>query len=364
MNEYWTARSCRAGWCACCIADNAKFGQRLSGAAENATIYFTAGTYRDLQVQPKIGQTYVGQKGATLASERLLYAFECFDRPVDSVKIRNLTIDGYAPPYQCGAIQAGVIGKCGRYWNVVNCEIRNSATGGVVLFDYSLISGSSIHHCGQIGFKMFGQSPAIYKSEIVYNNPHRKFDVYDEAGGCKFWATAGAAIEDNQFHHNVGCGIWCDNDNHDGVIRDNECSDNTLAGIYQEIGGPMLIEGNTCVNNGTGYNQPGWLHGAGISIEASAGVLVRNNTISNCANGIGLIATERGNAKWQIKDVMVCDNRVAMNRGATGICWDGTCPAPWSGATFRNNKYEIKSAGFLWRGNPLSLEQWKKAGQD
>ncbi len=288
----------------------------ITGRPPGTTFFFTAGNYVDLQIVPKSGQTYLMQQGGVLTSRKLSYAFECFDVPANDVTIQNFTIDGYLPPFQCGAIQSGIQGKFGRHWKVVDCEVRNCLNGGgIVLFDFSRISGSYIHHCDQIGVKLFGRSPAIVGSEIAYNNLNHRFAVNDEAGGSKFWATSGLLVADCHWHHNVGCGIWCDNENKNGWIIGNNCHDNTYNGIYQEIGGPMVIENNVCADNGSEYKQPGWLDGAGIAVEASQGVTVRNNTLSGNTNGIGLIATERGKPEWAIQDVMVAENKITMNKG-------------------------------------------------
>lgn len=337
----------------------------IARAPENATIYFTAGKYVDLQIIPKRGQTYMMEQGGVLTSQTLSYAFQCFDSPVDDVTIQNFTIDGYRPPKQCGVIQSGVQGKFGRHWRVTNCEVRNCiGGGGIVLLDYSHIRGCHIHHCDQIGVKLFGQSPSIVGSEIAYNNLNRKFAVNDEAGGSKFWATSGLLVADCHWHHNIGCGIWCDFENHGGWIVGNDCHDNTYNGIYQEIGGPMVIEHNTCTGNGAEFNEPGWLCGAGIAVEASHGVVVRNNVVSGNTNGIGLIATDRGKPEWQIRKVDVCRNQITMNKGATGICWY-KCPPPWKGAEFRENKYELSGdAYFAWENKKLTLEEWRAAGND
>jgi parallel beta-helix repeat protein len=338
----------------------------IYNAPPGATFYFTAGRYDDFQFEPKTGQTYLAQPGAVLASATKSFAFECFDHPADNVTIQNFTIDGYLPPYQCGVIQSGVIEKHGQHWTVRDCEIRNcNSGGGAVLFDYSRIINCYIHHCDQIGFKMFGQSPQFLNNHVAYNNLAHKFAVNDEAGGSKFWNTTGLRCSGNEFDHNVGCGVWCDFNNSEGRIDHNNCHDNTYNGIYQEIGGAMTIEHNTCANNGAEFTMNGWLDGAGVAVEASHDVTVRDNTITDNTNGIGLIASERGDPAWQIKNVLVYDNTVSGTRKQTGVCWDGKGAAPWDGSTWRQNVYQLPAgASFLWQGKSLTLQRWQAAGNN
>ena len=144
--------------------------------------------------------------------------------------------------------------------------MRNSAAGGIQLHDGSTVENCYIHHCEQLGIKLFGQSPTLKHSEIANNNPNRKYDVLWEAGGSKFWQTSDILIEDNYFHDNVGYGIWLDCDN-TGVVRGNRCDNNTMAGIYQEIGGKLLIENNTCTNDGSDYRPTDWLKAPESSLK-------------------------------------------------------------------------------------------------
>jgi parallel beta-helix repeat protein len=208
------------------------------------------------------------------------------------------------------------------------------------LFDSQII-GCYIHNCDQIGFKLLGNSTSITYSHVSYNNLAHKFAVNDEAGGSKFWNTTDAVCSHNEFDHNVGCGIWLDFENSGAEIDHNYVHDNTYNGIYQEIGGSATIEYNTCNNNGTEYTLQGWLDGAGIAVEASHDVIVRNNTLNGNKNGIGLIASERGDPSWQIQNVVVTGNTVIGTKWQTGMCWDGVCPEPWAGATWTNNTYQL-----------------------
>ena len=73
---------------------------RIADAPESASFYFAAGEYIDLQIEPKAGQKFIGEFGARLTSHTKIYAFDCFDRPVENVTIENLVIDGYLPPVQ------------------------------------------------------------------------------------------------------------------------------------------------------------------------------------------------------------------------------------------------------------------------
>ena len=337
-------------------------------APPGATLYFKAnlGNYNDLQIEPKDNQTYLAEDGVILTSSVMSYAFECFDRPANNVTIKNFIIDGYLPPNQAGVVQAGTIEKHGSNWNLINCEIKNCTWGGgACLFDGSTIEGCHFHNCDQIGFKMFGTGCQFLGNHVHDCNQARKYPVNNEAGGCKFWNTTNLVCSGNEFDHNIGCGIWLDNENTKAQIDHNKCHDNTYNGIYQEIGGSATIEFNTCYNNGLEFNLPGWLDGAGIAVEASHDVIVRNNTIYNNQNGIGLIATNRGDASWQIQNVLVQGNQLTGNHNQIGCCWDGQCPAPWTGSVWLQNFYQLPmGASFLWQGKSMTLQQWQAAGNN
>jgi parallel beta-helix repeat protein len=107
------------------------------------------------------------------------------------------------------------------------------------------------------------------------------------------------------------------------------------------------------------------LHGAGIVVEASQNVTIRKNTISGCANGIGIIAKSRGEDRWTIKNIEVTQNTIAMTKGRTGIVWDSVAPAPWEEVRFAANHYTLAQPEmFAWKPGTISFQQWQAAGED
>lgn len=333
----------------------------INNAASSATFFFKAGTYQDLSISPKSGQKFIGEKGAILTSATQAFAFR---GGASNVTLSNLVIDGYRPQWPSATVVTGA------NWLLDNLEIRNSSGAGVAIYDGSQLTDSYIHHNAQIGLKAEGANLVVRNNEVAFNNPLGAADVYWEAGGSKFWDTSNVLIERNTFHDNIGQGIWLDYNNRGGTVRDNWSYNHTLSGIFQEIGGSLVIERNLVENNGIGYSNTGWLQGAGICVEASTDVIIRNNVVRNNANGITIIATNRDNGEFISRNIVVQYNTITMSKGRSGVVWDYNAASnPWSTVFFDYNTYTLSgSAGFAWNAtysNAIqSWSQWRTAGND
>jgi hypothetical protein len=296
---------------------------QVNDAPAGATIYLKAGVYSGT-ITPKSGQTIIGEYGAILrgTGNRAI-------NPAANVTIRNLVIDGYRPTSEWGAaVHLGAGSK------LIQCEVKNSNIAGVfVEGDGVTVEACTIHHNQRLGLKVQGNTGArIINNEVAYNNPANTWDGYWEAGGSKFWETTNALVEGNHFHHNTGGAIWFDYRNSGAIVRNNLTEANTRAGIIWEISFDAIIEGNTSKGDGVGYPYGDWQDGGGVSIQNSRGtaekpIIVRNNTVTNSHNGIGLINdTNRDGGIWNAAYVQFIGNAI-NDSGASGI--SGTKPVGW-----------------------------------
>ncbi len=326
----------------------------LDNAAAGATFFFNAGTYRDLRILPKTGQTFIGQFGAILTSAT---KFDAFENTADNVTVKNLVIDGYAPDAHNASVNGGV------GWTIKNCEIRNSATWGVWTHDNSLIDSNTIHHNHKAGIAPHGDNCKVTNNEVAFNNWLYEFNPLDEAGGSKFWACTHLLVANNNFHDNGGYGIWCDGNCSNVTIRDNWVHYEGLSGIQYEISGQALIQGNLSENNGVNYSSTVWPDGDGIRVKTSHDVTVQSNIVRNNKNGIvGDSFAEAGHFANNVFQY----NAIAMSQGTSGFWWDGVAssnPFPNGSRWFGNTYLLSGTAAFAWSsGGHLNYVQWQALG--
>ncbi len=334
----------------------------VNNAAPGATIYFQAGTYADLSIQPKNNQTFIGQFGATLTSQTKVHAFY---GNATGVTISNLVVDGYKTASQQFAIQGS------DYWHVDHVEVRNSTAEGVIIGSHSSLTNSYVHDNGQMGIAAASANNhcvdvLIANCQISHNNPQNAFNVAWEAGGSKFWNVNGLTITHCEFNDNVGNGIWMDGDLDGGgntnVLITNTWSHNNLGiGIFQEIGGSALITSNLVENNGSATFE-----GVGIELDDSESVTITNNVIRNNSNGILLESYKRSDTVHKVQNVVVTNNTIIDNQGMTGVLYFGTIQSFVTGVTFDYNQYTFTgSASLAWNGSrTYSWSQWQAVGND
>jgi hypothetical protein len=334
----------------------------IDSAPVGATIFFQAGTYTDLSIQPKNNQTFIGQFGAILASQQAVHAF--FGSGTD-VTISNLIVDGYKTASQQCAIEGG------DEWHMDHIEVRNSTAEGVRIGSHGSLVSSYVHDNGQLGIgAASANGPCvdvlIANCLISHNNPQNAFDVTFEAGGSKFWNVDGLTITHCEFSNNVGNGIWMDGDlagggNTNVTITNTWSHDNGMIGIFQEIGGSALISHNLVENNGLATNN-----GVGIDLDDSESVTISNNIVRNNANGIILASYARPDTLHKIQNDVVTNNTVIAHQGVTGVAYFGAIESFVTGVTFDFNRYTSSgSASFAWNGSwSYDWSQWQAAGND
>jgi parallel beta-helix repeat protein len=256
------------------VAPGSSIQSAVNANVGATTFCLRAGVHPILgSIMPKSGNTFVGEYGAILdgsawitndtpfdGATRDLGFFVGINNGVTDVTIRNLVMrDG--PEY---AVNSYVTAA---NWTVEHNEIHGFRTG-VAVGTAGIIRHNWIHH--NIGVSssdpslrgggiLLGGSEGtqIVDNEISHNGPEQKFGHSGPGLNRRVY------VAQNFYHHNVGNGIWNDGD-----------------------GAGTIIENNTVEDNGTGPNG-----GAGIDIEFSNGVTVRNNTVRRQTGGEGIYVT-------------------------------------------------------------------------
>jgi parallel beta-helix repeat protein len=204
----------------------------------------------------------------------------------DSVRIEALTVEKYQSPAQEGAIQ----GEEATGWNVrLNTIWRNSGAG-VSVGTNGQIVGNKIHSNGQLGLTAGGNNILIQSNNIAYNNTNG-FDMYWEAGGAKVTESDGVTFRNNQSHHNVGAGLWTDEDVYNAIYEGNTVYDNQDAGIFHEISYNVIIRNNVLARNG--LVNKGWFWGADIQLASVQDAQIYGNTITTRAGGTAIILIDQ-----------------------------------------------------------------------
>jgi hypothetical protein len=347
---------------------DAQIDNLVASSATGATFFFKTGTYRDIDINAKANQTFIGEFGAIFTSATKQTAFY----GASGVTLKNLVIDGYMPDYQRAAIDTA------DHWTIDHCEVRNTAAVGIQVDSFTTISNSYVHDNAQLGIKAVDSSGGencqhvtVSNTRDSHNNPLNKFDYGVEGGGSKFWNVNYLTITHCEFDNNVGDGIWCDGDlgggNRNVEISYNWTHDNNRYGIYQEIGGSAWIHDNLTENNGVSgpYHEA---DGAGIQVNNSESLIIENNTIRNNYNALSMASYARPDTTHMLQNITVRNNAVTATQGVWGVYTDGDLAFhnPYtSNITFDQNVYHFgPNAHFDWGGSWNSWTQWRALGFD
>jgi parallel beta-helix repeat protein len=279
--------------------------------AAGTTFCLKPGTYLNQSVQPKAGQTFLGELGAILnGNDSTAHAFS---GSASGVTIENLVIENYTTIAQFGAVNGE-----GADWRVVHNDVRNNAGVGVFVDgNRATIQNNFIHQNHQLGISLtFSADSVVEDNEISYNNWLGEYEWGWEAGGTKFWTTTNLIVRGNESHDNLGPGLWSDTDNIDILYENNVVHENRDApGIFHEIGYDAIIRNNHIWDNGwpdTMPSNPYWQRGA-IQIAGSSNVEVHGNLIEDSAKGIIGIDQCRGTGlygPWALLNVSAHDNTI------------------------------------------------------
>ncbi len=248
-----------------------------------AAILLESGVHPRQEVEPKPGQSLVGEPGTVLDGE-FESAQAIFSKgagAVDNVTITGVAVTGYDPPHNQGAIHAE-----GSGWVVEDCEVHHTENAGIVVGDFGTIRNCNIHHNRQTGIYLNGVTGVVIEgNEISYSN-----DLDDHmhigAGGTEFWATTDLVVRSNDVHDNHGHGLWGAADNMNTTYAANTVHENYRAGIFHAQSYDAVIRDNTITGNGT-------VPGSATDPVKDAGILIAGpdaevygNTVEDNFNGI------------------------------------------------------------------------------
>ena len=294
--------------------DSVAYIQNLISIKPGTTTFcFRAGTYHvDASIRPKTGNTFVGEYKAILdgtgwtTTDDTQGAFRVYDDPndpndpndpIEYVTIRNLVIQnmpqwGILGPYQ-------VAGR--GHWTIEYNEIA-STKRGLHFGPYSTIRNNYIHH--NVGSNPSSSNPAergggyigiradntiLNNNEIAWNGPEQKVGL-----------SVNVTFRDNFVHHNLGDGIWFDENNNAfaaplaAVIQGNLVEDNGREGISFEISIGATIANNTIRRNG----------GDGVLISVSQNAQIYNNVLEANLGGIEYFLNCGGTPRGTISGTM------------------------------------------------------------
>ena len=293
-----------------------------------------------------------------------------FRGSADDVTIESLTVQKYATPAQEGAIQSQEPGEGerGRRWRIDSVDVSGVHGAGIRAGDDTLIIDSRIHRNGQLGVTGAGGTGLVIESTEITDNNTAGFSWEWEAGGVKITNSFDVTLVGNYVADNLGPGLWGDLDNVDMRYLDNTVVRNGGPGIFHEICGAALIEGNLVEDNG--YDKTAWLWGAGILVAASSDTEVTGNIVRGNVNAITGIQQERGEGPFGprlLSNLLVHRNTITPGSGVVGIATDNGDDDVF---TERNNRFEantyigVRGRAYRWMSRSLPRQLWVERGND
>lgn len=372
----------------------------INDAPTGTTFCFRRGIYRVSSLIPKSGDVLDGGNWEAVlfggeAAPYAIYGDSTLPGPSD-VTVRGFVIRDFSTPLQRGAIQDWN----GPGWIIQGNHITDNAAAGVATGNNVRLLGNLIDHNGQEGFTAHGNGGLYQDNEIAYNNDNLAVNPRWEAGGGKASGTRNLTFKYNYVYDNGGPGLWVDTGNIYTTFDDNTITNNWGPGIYEEISYNATIINNTIADNGMpsspgGGEKEGWAWDAGVELRASGGLsassplVISHNTVTDNYNGITLIqgpfpyaCGDNGEGLYgpcRVKNVIVEDNDITMNRGATGEFQDGADNSidnsiylSWNNR-WLNNNYCVVSAipaegymgtWFAFLNTDISWFAWQNYGFD
>jgi hypothetical protein len=344
--------------------------------SSGASYCLGTGTYAQLQISPRSGDSFIGLTGAILDGQNAVA--HAFTSSASNVAIENLVIQNYTAPSQDAPINNRNGNSSG--WVVKNNEVAHNAGAGLELQNATQMVANYVHDNRQEGYACGGTGMVITDNEIASNNPDDAVDPGWEAGAGKCWATIGLLLQHNYVHDNHGPGPWTDTDNQGIDVEWNDVENNWAGGIFHEISWDGVIANNLVKSNANPKYCTGWLWCSEIQIAASGGTngktleVFGNTVVTNGAkqgNGIGLIQQNRGTGLYGtrlVQNVHVHDNDVDLSAGGAvgGVTDDGdeglfsTQSNNWD-----DNHYKGASGSdFWWANGSGDFAFWQGQGND
>jgi parallel beta-helix repeat protein len=354
------------------IAASANAQAVVGAYAPGTTFTIAAGTHANWTMDPKAGDTFVGQAGAVLNGEnKTAQAFTSGGNP-SAVTIEGasttsrMLVENYTDNHTEEATVDAGRGGATTGWKVENLEVANNVAEGIGLGgNKEVAEGNYVHDNGQLGMGGPGVGIVVEDNIVDHNGYHLVVGAGVESGGIKIEAgghnnrgpfteanatalVEGNTIEDNAsgpgFHTDCGAdGVW---------LVGNTISDNQQKGVLWEISEYDTATGNTI----TGNKDPGLL------VSASWYITATDNTIAN--NG-GAVELNEFTRSQTAKTNPSC---WTPNTGTNHFTASGnttTSSGPTGGglastvASFTADKY-VGASAFNWGNRNLTYAQWLK----
>ena len=230
------------------------------------------------------------------------FAFIGSDASITGVTIKYLTIEGFDPPGDQGAVNTNSNDE----WTIEHDTIKDNVPGAAVMIgssntiEYDCLTGN-----GQYAFNAY-QDPGDPQSSKVTGGPrdivlrHNEIAYNDTcnwetsshfpitppsgcagagqyngcgcSGGGKFWQSQNVTVEDNYVHDNYSAGIWADTNNDGFKIHGNYFAGNYAEALIYEISYNARISNNAFLHNawGSGAADSGFPDSA-VYISESGG---------------------------------------------------------------------------------------------
>jgi parallel beta-helix repeat protein len=325
---------------------------------------------------PRTDQSFTGEFGAIIdgtgwsSSDPDDAIFKGIDNGVTGVTIRNLVLR-IGPKFGVNAYSSAAD------WLVDHCEIHDFLSG-VSVGTAGTVSNNFIHHNtgdpinvnpalrgGGIVLNS-SEGAQIIGNEVSYNGPEQKC-----GWGTRTIFNRNLYIANNFYHHNVGNGIWIDTDGDGSIIEDNIVEDNGAAGIDIEQTVNVIVRNNTVRRQA---------NGEGIYVTITKESTVTGNVCEYNLFGIGLFldyaslypASELFAWNQDLSDNTISGNiiRVLDGQHASALTAVGGDTTPYY-TNARNNNWSENtyivpnpaSAYWVWNGNK-TFAQWQAIPQD
>jgi hypothetical protein len=281
------------------------------------------------------------------------------------VTVRNFIVEKFAAsttPNTAAAIDPGL------GWKVENNEVRLNSNSGISVIEQGEMRGNYIHHNGQYGY-VGGplDTSLIENNEISYNNTAGFHENWN-AGGSKIIRSKNVTIRGNYVHHNTGPGLATDWENYKIVYENNTFEYNTGIGLSHEASADAIIRNNKFKNNMTSYIGKSIYYMADIYLHDSKNTEIYGNVVETEGNPLGLNDADRGSTIYgvlEVRDVYVHDNTFTIKPGREmGLV--GRPTAFSANNRFQNNTYYVSDLnGTYWVWQDLKTKaQWQALGHD
>lgn len=225
----------------------------------------------------------------------------------DSSIVRGLGFVHFASTFGAREGNSAVVGNVAALVFENNTFAYNSNRGLAIYGQTCIIRGNSFLYNGEGGFGGYKAHGTLLEDNYVGYNNTEHFKLGWDANGIKFAATHNLIWKNNVAEHNIGGGLWCDND----------CDNNIFVGNvvrYNTKWNGILIELPTSSGGIVASNLIYGNEGTGISMGGAGNVKIYNNTFANNGTNISIGRCATGH---------IVKNNILSN--ITNTLYNGTC---------------------------------------